>query len=69
MYNKDIEKKREVNTMARVKVNNVPEYAEEYRYLVVRDVEGKLWFWGAWNDENKARTVAREVGGLVVEND
>lgn len=49
-------------------VNNVPNYAHDYRYWVVRAVEGELWFWGAWNDENRANEVAAELfnGAIVV---
>ena len=54
--------------MTNCKVNNVPEYAANYMYWVVRAVNGELWFYGAWNDENRANEVAAELfnGAIVV---
>ena len=50
-------------------INNLPTYANEYKYIVVRRVDGELWFWGAWNDRNKANEVALEIFGEVVTNE
>ena len=47
-------------------INNIPTYANEYKYIVARRVDGKLWFWGAWNDRVKANDVAEELGNGVV---
>ena len=53
-----------------VKVQNVASYAKDYKYIVAKRVNGELWFWGAWNDKNKANAVALELGnGVVVKND
>ena len=49
-------------------INNLPAYANNYNYLVVRRVDGELWFWGAWDDRNEANRVAIEIGGEVVIN-
>ena len=49
-------------------INNLPTYANEYKYIVARRVDEELWFWGAWNDRNKANEVALEIGGEVVTN-
>lgn len=53
---------------AQIKVNNVAEYAGEDRYWVVRIVDGEAWFYGSWETEKEATKVAKEVGGMVVEN-
>ena len=50
-------------------IQNVPEYAKNYKYIVVRRVDGELYFWGAWNDRNKANKVAIEISGEVVTNE
>lgn len=50
-------------------INNLPTYANEYKYIVVRRVDGELWFWGAWNDRDKANEIASEIGGEVVTNE
>ena len=47
-------------------IQNVAEYAKNYKYIVARRVDGELWFWGAWNDRDKANDVAEELGNGVV---
>lgn len=48
-----------------VEVNNVPENPEKYIVATVCDCD--LWYWGSWNNESKAKDVANEIGGIVVE--
>ena len=50
-------------------INNMPTYAKDYDYIVVRRVDGQYWFWGAWNDRNRANEVALEIGGITFENE
>lgn len=51
-------------------VKNVADYAKDYKYIVARNIDGELWFWGAWNDRNKANEVAIELGnGVVIVNE
>ena len=67
MYNKYIrDRKKEVIIMSTVK--NLPEYANEYKYIVASQIDGDLWFWGAWNNMKKAINAAEEIGGEVVIN-
>ncbi len=56
--------------MMLVYVENLPTNVDKYRYLVVRAVEGKVWFYGAWYayQAKDAMAQASEVGGFVVEN-
>lgn len=49
-----------------MKINNIPEYAKNREYIVCRYVDDELWFWGAYDDNEKADTVALEIDGLVV---
>lgn len=50
-------------------IYNLPIYAKGYKYIVARDIDGELWFWGAWDDRNKANEAALELGnGVVIEN-
>lgn len=44
---------------------NVPAYAEALRYWVAREVDGELWFYGAWDTFNRAAEAADEVDGVV----
>jgi hypothetical protein len=52
-------------------VENVPEYAECYRYWIVTPVKGRLWFWGAYMHRNKAEFAVSDAGGnqIIVENE
>ena len=56
--------KREVLTM----INNMPAYATDYEFLVVRKVDNDLWFWGAYNDHDKAYDAAEEINGFILES-
>ena len=53
-----------------VHVEDLPRNYEKYRYFVVRAVEGKVWFYGAWyaHQAKDAIAQASEVDGFVVEN-
>lgn len=50
------------------KINNLPIYAKGYKYIVARWCDDELWFYGAWDDENKAEKAAKEVSGKVIKN-
>lgn len=50
-----------------MKIMNMPAYADEYRYIVARECDGDLWFYGAYETEDRAYGVARQVRGVVVE--
>lgn len=54
--------------MESIKINNMPEYASHYEFVVVRNVADQLWFYGAYSDGFKADEVAHQVGGLIVHN-
>ncbi len=47
---------------------NMPDYASHYEFVVVREIDNDLWFWGAYADGFKAEQVALEIGGLIVHN-
>lgn len=47
-----------------VKVNNLPLHYGPY--IVARAVEGELWFWSSYEDEELAHINAIEVDGIVV---
>ena len=49
-------------------INNLPEYAIYYNYIVASVCDSNLWFYGAWDDEDKAYEVAEVIGGVVIEN-
>ena len=53
---------------AQIKVNNVAEYAGECRWWAIRIVDGEAWFYGAFDTEKEATKAAKEIGGMVVEN-
>ena len=46
------------------KVNNVPAYAVECRYVVVKEIHDngiERWFWGAYDDRNRANEAALDL--------
>ena len=45
-------------------VNNLP--AIHKAFVVARAVDGELWFWGSWDSEETAHTVANDINGIVV---
>lgn len=52
-----------------VAVNNVPDYAHKYEWWVIRYCDGYMWFWGGFDDENRAIEAANEIGnGMVIQN-
>lgn len=40
-------------------VNNLPDDIE--KYVVARVCDGELWFWGTWDDKDKAEKVVNDV--------
>jgi hypothetical protein len=48
----------------RVTVNNLPD--EPKRYVVARVIDGELWFWGSYEDEDRAKQAAKEIEGVVL---
>ena len=53
--------------MKKCDVKNVPEYALDFEFWVIRfDEQGQAWFYGAWNEAEEACRVAIEVGGTVI---
>ena len=56
--------------MLNAKINNLKDYALDHKYIVARIVGDELWFWGAWDDDQRAEEVARQLGnGLVIANE
>ena len=45
-------------------VKNLPTIYKEF--VVARAVDGELWFWGSWDSEETAHTVAIDIDGIVV---
>lgn len=48
-----------------VKINNADKDCK--RYVVARESEGILWFWGSWDDKEEAQNAANEVKGILCE--
>jgi hypothetical protein len=47
-------------------INNMAEWAWENKYVVFRIVDGKAWFYDAWNDYKKALNQAIEEDGQII---
>lgn len=53
-----------------MKINNTPDYADKYEFIVARDCgEAGLWFWGAYADGYKAQAAVHEIdNGVIIHN-
>ena len=40
-----------------VSINNCPEYAKNYKYIIARNDAGSLWFYGAFNNEDDVNRI------------
>ena len=51
-------------------INNVTEYGKSCQYLVARytDKDDQFWYWGGFNDLDKAVNCAKEIDGIVRKN-
>lgn len=49
-------------------INNLPDYANDYEFIVARFADGEYWFWGAYADGWKAEEVAEKIGGVIFQN-
>lgn len=54
--------------MLNLNLINAPESAYHYEFVVARQVDNDLWYWGAFTNGFKAEQVAREVGGIIIHN-
>ena len=54
--------------MMNLNLINAPDYAYHYEFVVARQIEDDLWFWGAYSDGFKAERAAREIGGVIIHN-
>ena len=49
------------------KINNCPDYVNSGDIIVVREVDGELWFFGDYkSDLDRAYEVAESEGGIVM---
>ena len=51
-----------------MKINNLPDNYKDYAYVVARKVDSDLWFWGCYNDRNRANEAALEMDGETWES-
>ena len=54
--------------MNEIRINNKPSYANDYEFIVAREIDGEYWFYGAYADGFKADRVAMEIDGIVFHN-
>lgn len=45
-------------------INNMPTTVRAW--IVAREVNEELWFWGSWDDREVAENVAWQVGGVAL---
>ena len=44
---------------------NIPDYADDYKYMVLRECDRELWFYGAYDDKATADRARDEVNGYI----
>ena len=49
-------------------INNKPDYADDYEFVVARERDNEYWFWGAYENGFKAEKAASEICGVVFHN-
>ena len=52
-----------------MKIKNLPDYAEQHRFIVYRSVSGEAWFWGAYDDAGEACEAARDIDGYIYDKE
>lgn len=50
-----------------MKINNLPNYAKEHKFIVYRVAQGEAWFWGAYDEVSEASTAMMDIGGCIIE--
>lgn len=55
-----------MSVIEKTKVYNVPRYAKDCEYIVVKESEGKYWFWGGYDSIRKALSAAEYIEGDVL---
>lgn len=54
--------------MAQIEISNMPQDVAE-KYIVFRVASGAAWYYGAYDNMERAIEVARQLDGAVAEND
>lgn len=49
-------------------IHNEPDYARNYEFVVVKEINGEYWFNSAHADGFVAERVASSIGGIIVHN-
>ena len=49
-----------------IKVRNAPEDWKDYKYMVARAFEGELWYYGVFDDYDRAKMARDEVDGFIL---
>ena len=52
-----------------MKINNMPNYAKEHKYIVYRVVDGEAWFWGAYDEVHEAGAAMLDIAGCMIETE
>ena len=50
-------------------INNLPEYAKEYEWIVATESDNEYWFWGAYHKQYEAAIAAHEIDGVLIYNE
>lgn len=49
-----------------MKINNLPSNYTNYEWIVCREFDGEMWYFGVWHDNAQAQAQAIEFEGIVI---
>ena len=49
-----------------ITVNNCPDYAKDHKFIIARNDDNQLWFYGAFDDKTEVNRIAKELGDSVI---
>ena len=51
----------------KTKINNMPDEVREFIVARIDEADCSLWYWGSWDERDRAVQTALAIGGIVVE--
>ena len=51
----------------KTKINNMPDEVREFIVARIDEADCSLWYWGSWDEKDRAVQTALAIGGIVVE--
>ena len=49
-----------------IKINNIPDNAKKYVVARMDETDCSIWYWGSWDERDRAAQTAIAIGGIVI---